>query len=148
MRLSAGHLRGGLEPSPRRSPEHEVVRTLGDVEAMLGRARFLRRTPRARLDVGLLPSQEAAPIQARINRRAAECGCDAGSVVGAAVLLGYLGYLLLTVGSPTRWGLGELLAGTSLVIGAALAGKAAAVIQARVQLVRELEHLRARLAAR
>lgn len=161
MRLSGTQGRGVLEYSPpraplvadpmrrgrrsRKPPEPVVVRSLADVQGILENARSFRRTPRTALDLDAVSTREAARVQARINLRAAECGCNAGSVSGAVALLAYASYLLVGVGSPGHWSFQHLLVGTTVVIGAALAGKAFGIVRARLQLVGELERLRDQL---
>ncbi len=96
--------------------------------------------------VGITPD-EAALLGTRLNLHAANCGCEAGSVVSSLVVVGYAGYLGLARGWPTNWGVRDLLVGVAVLLAAALVGKALGILLARVHLVHELERLLERLEA-
>jgi hypothetical protein len=73
---------------------------------------------------------ERAALQARANRYAGECGCKAGSVAMALALV----LTPAVIAVRGEFGLLTLVVGVGAVFAAAVAGKAAGLLLARVRL--------------
>ena len=66
-----------------------------------------------------------------LGGEAAPCGCASAAVAGSAGFLGYVGYLLVAEGAPSHWGSPDLLWGSLIVLGTAVAGKAFGLMRGR-----------------
>ncbi len=88
-----------------------------------------------------LPPDTALKTQLRLNALAEDCGCSMGSAFMSAAALAAALYIFLGPGALRS----DLLAMAALVLMAALIGKLAGILRARVLLVRELERLAASL---
>ncbi len=129
-------------PSP---PVRTSLRTREDVTTLLSAV----KGPAARHQIapvgvrlpGLSPAA-ALKTELRLNSLAQDCGCSVGSGFMAASALAGAVYLLLSPGSGHPSG-SDLFAVAAVVLVAALVGKLAGIVRARVLLVRELERLAA-----
>lgn len=125
-----------------------VLRTVGDVDALLARARFFfgtRKIRRVVLHLPELSARETMDVEARLNASAHDCGCNAGAVVASFAFVLYLGFLFATVGSVRYWRLGHVVRGAMACFLCALVGKVVGLLLARIRFVKELHRLRARL---
>jgi hypothetical protein len=122
-----------------------VIRNLVDVEKLRSQPWQLLSTRRISVELDTLDQYQSRYFETRLNQLASACGCESGSVAGVVALVGYIGYLLVTTGWSPQWNVSHLLRGGILFLAAAVLGKLLGLFRARARLVRELEHLAARL---
>lgn len=110
------------------------IRTVGDLESLLGRRHRGRRPDRLALDVESLAEADAKRWEARLSRYYFACGCEAGSVVLLVALAVYVVAVGLAPGGFGAATWRDAVAGVVVGFVAAGVGKAAGLIHARWRL--------------
>jgi hypothetical protein len=122
-----------------------VIGSPQDLEKFLNNPHQLFAAGRISLDLENIDPGLARYFETRLNRFVRACGCKSGAVAAVIALASYVTYLLVTTTSSPRGTLAQLLWGGVAFLTAAILGKLLGLLRARTRLVRELEHLAARL---
>lgn len=120
-----------------------VLKTEEEIGALFQKSRNLLlplHITKITISIDDLPAA-SKEFEVRLSDCLRECGCDSGSVAGAAGLFAYLALLPVVVGWPSAWRWRHLFIGVIFCFGAAMLGKLFGLLRARVRLVRELESL-------
>lgn len=141
MQVHLGRLRHPVTPPVAVS----VVRDLDDLENLRSHPQKLLSSRRICLELESLDARQVRYFERRLNQLAAACGCESGATFAVIALAGYIGYVLLTTGWHPRWSVSSGAWGVAVFLVGAVLGKLVGLVRARARLVRELEHLAARL---
>lgn len=122
-----------------------IIRSLADVERLRDQPWPLLSKRRISVQLDTLDPRQSRYFETRLNQLAAGCGCKSGSAAAVLALTAYIGALLVTTGWPIHWTASNLVWGGMIFLSGAVAGKLLGLIRARIRLIRELDHLWARL---
>lgn len=126
--------------NPTRSTHVELA-SPEDVRRVTGSVSRLMTLVTVKVGSGLLPGNEIAPWQARIDKHLSACGCRQSALGMVLLALLYASGYFLGGGEAGGIGAAELLSCAAFAIVGAAIGKLGGVVYARFRLKRTLESL-------
>lgn len=121
------------------------IRSVYELELLMGKRRRPRRPDRLVLAIRGLPDADARVWEAKLSRYYFACGCEAASVVLAVVLAAYIVAVALTSGGFGSFSWRDLVVGAGIGFAAAGIGKLAGLLHARRRLRATVRALSERL---
>lgn len=119
------------------------IHTAADLTALIGRPRPRRQVQPVRLEIDGIPEAERGRWERALERYHSACGCDTGTLF----MLAALAYVGIEAVGALRAGIGPSFGavgrGALVVVGAAMAGKFAGLIYARIRLRAAVRSVRA-----